>query len=591
MTDLSKRSDTRTGAVVDTSSRRQRVLTCLRRAVERLRRPVRLDDIAAQVALEGEVSLRRNDISAYLGSLEKSGAIITIGRVQGLRSGGTRLLLPTDCDAKDFPLSVLLTWPEIVHAAFQRLWQKEVACAGAEYRQPTPISHAQVRAELGTHEDNREQLGSPGRLTAALRTLCGTKTPRLRRVGVSPISGSNFVPTGVPDGALGDMALLRIRQCPVATAVGRASTRAGSYTVSRAAILTELELDPDLIPHRAGRRERNLEGASRTVISERGGSRRRVSQKISKVGRVGNETIYCVGVPTPEAEREMASRRVLLAWKNAKAQTELLRLADVSIPSLRHARALELMHVCRKAQSALTEASQVSQLKEAGSLGPGENAFFLEASAAAKQALEIEARAYTYRLKNAPRALGGAEVLGKTSPRCTQDELHVLLRQASVEGFAGPNTDIRGRFSFRSRRMGGVLDRVEARLIIAEKWGGRESTAHAAVAIRELGRIRNPLPVAMGLAHRSLDIRLAAIECAAFLEDPTLTSTLHNLALSDEEPGVRWTALWAYGFSGGCDALDITRQVADSDRSPLIRAEAEAYEGVVRADPRGWLGV
>ena len=120
-----------------------------------------------------------------------------------------------------------------------------------------------------------------------------------------------------------------------------------------------------------------------------------------------------------------------------------------------------------------------------------------------------------------------------------------------------------------------LYDRTDALLYTARQWGGRECSFQAMLAGNELGRLRDPRFVIADLASKSFEARLASVACLAFLWSPEGNRCLRNMAAKDPDPGVRQSALWAYGFAGGENSLGLLRKQEKSDPHERVRAFAK----------------
>jgi hypothetical protein len=70
-------------------------------------------------------------------------------------------------------------------------------------------------------------------------------------------------------------------------------------------------------------------------------------------------------------------------------------------------------------------------------------------------------------------------------------------------------------------------------------------------------------------------VRLAGVACLAFLWSVEGNKSLRQIAVEDPEPGVRQSALWAYGFANGEGAFKLASWQAKDDISSQVRSFAE----------------
>jgi len=100
---------------------------------------------------------------------------------------------------------------------------------------------------------------------------------------------------------------------------------------------------------------------------------------------------------------------------------------------------------------------------------------------------------------------------------------------------------------------------------------GSTGVLHAGLAEHELGPLRDQRFIFPALRDRSTDVRLIAVACLAFVWSEEGHAQLRDAALGDPDPGIRQSALWAYGFSGGAAARELCDTVRADDPSRDVR--------------------
>ncbi len=106
---------------------------------------------------------------------------------------------------------------------------------------------------------------------------------------------------------------------------------------------------------------------------------------------------------------------------------------------------------------------------------------------------------------------------------------------------------------------------------MAKGWGGAECGLQAVLAANELGLLRDSRFVIPALDNKDYSLRLSAVACLAFLPSVLGNSRLRDAAASDGDAGVRQSALWAYGFAGGENAIRFIEERSLQDRDPRVR--------------------
>lgn len=149
-----------------------------------------------------------------------------------------------------------------------------------------------------------------------------------------------------------------------------------------------------------------------------------------------------------------------------------------------------------------------------------------------------------------------------------------------------PNLEFESRFSNDPGKAAEFFfDRTDALLYTANQWGGPECKLQAMLASHELGHLRDPRFVFPALDAKSFETRLAAIACLAFLWSAEGNDRLKHMADNDPDPGVRQSALWAYGFSGGEGAHEM---LVDKSRNDPNNRMREFASRALEVDDRSW---
>src|SRR5205085_6814167 len=112
-------------------------------------------------------------------------------------------------------------------------------------------------------------------------------------------------------------------------------------------------------------------------------------------------------------------------------------------------------------------------------------------------------------------------------------------------------------------------------LYIAKQWGGHECCLQAMIACSELGLLRDPRFIFPALESSSFEVRLAGVACLAFLSSDEGNELLKQVAIDDPDSGVRQSAIWAYGFVEGKEALELMSSRAAEDAHPHVRSFAK----------------
>lgn len=136
-----------------------------------------------------------------------------------------------------------------------------------------------------------------------------------------------------------------------------------------------------------------------------------------------------------------------------------------------------------------------------------------------------------------------------------------------------PNPEFHSRFSSESHAAAEHLyDKSDALFFAATRWGGSECNLQAIMASEELGWLRDSRFVYTATRSPIFEERLKAVSCLAFLWSEQGIALLRDMTITDHEPGVRQSALWAYGFAGSEGAHELLQKRAASDPDSRTRA-------------------
>ena len=465
-------------------SRRQRVLSLIRAAVEATGAPVRAGDVVTFAAGRPEArDLTRTLIIRDIQNLARTGDLRITGEVRGGGVDGSCLYLPADLDPAAYAAHPApQTWLEAVADAVDGCWRDEMAAAAREERRPRPLTTGAVRTRLaamyvaaaaGTADAKGpppgtpdhvvrlvvENLQEPIMLVGAMQSLAASATPYLRRVDRGTPQGPKstytnlWVPFDVPDEALDVGSAFASDSERVAEAVRRACQARGVPAVQRRVIEEEVGLDPALRLVGTQTVARYLSDAAKPHVDCGDGTRRaRVAPSVRQVGRVGGEAYYAA-VPTAAnatsgaasdasvggtvaagdvagsgiaaAEAYVAVLQLQVDWRDLAIERRLRRISEATIPTLIAGRATLLRD---QALGVLTELAAFDNDPVAARGAAAAGASALRDSAA--RAVE-EAETTVRRVRASSRQIGpevAPLAVDATVPGWTAAELLPLFR-------------------------------------------------------------------------------------------------------------------------------------------------------------------
>ena len=569
------------------------VLEIVRIAVERVGRPVRVQDVAHEMDRTGIV-YDRPKLRKTLVGLVGAGRLKQCGRVRAA-AGGRVLYLPAEVNPDHFEQGMELSFTDQVARTFERMWSERVAEAGNSACKPLPFTVSEFADLLA------QEIGEDA--TPAFRVKVRMSFRHLRRppdpqIQAIDLGRGTFV-VAPASASLDDLELSTAfpnDSSRVMEAVRRAMHRHARPVVSMTEIRGEVHRDPLLhLVRRTRGVHGTLDSLARVQVVREGGATRLHIQ-----GRIRNVAYF-------SARRSAASKAwfgylaAQAEWKETRVEERLSAMMKCVLPDVARAHADVLHHELARFRATFDELA-------AEDCFPAEVEEKIELRRTRIDVASDFASAWQ------EESHGGDENAGVAdrwdAPHITFVEAEELA-QASVprKRFAYA---IRGILARKIRRIfdparaaegqttGGrrrvvVYDRFDLRVHLAQQWGGTECYQHARDAQEELNQLRDWRPVLRSLDTGSLDERLVAVSCLAFLctaADTEVVDRLAQLTLEDPEAGVRQSALWAYGFLLGAEpSLPLAYRVADTDPVAYVREFAAEAISTLQEEGRGWWAV
>jgi hypothetical protein len=574
----------------DTRSRRCRVLGLVREAVQKLGRAVRSADVLEHVA-SSELAERINEanITHDVLSLAKTGELAVVGHVRG-EGKGCNLYLPSDMDADLYRPKRPLTWLDEVAQTVETLWADCVEEAKVKGRLPKPLTTGDIRARVVNSPFHTQYKikKNPQVLVDAVKNLAGKRDPLLRKIKRRGQKALLWVPVGVEDKEVDFGAAYASDAERMCKAVERAVKRLGR-PVSARDVKDEVERDFSLQPAGASSVYEALADASKeTVDAGNGrGRQKRVTHHCYTIGRVGRDTYYYTS-NAPEARAYVSFRQLELRWSAAGYEEQLNALGTCSLLGVAEGRAMLLLKEAEIFRQDLAELLASRELEGATKREAEDLGECVEKTAELTRQWLISTEAQSLRVPadvvmavpgwTAEELLHTLKPLYPQAQTITSTAKFIQLMDGCIRRV--PNPSFESRFAKESRLASEFLyDRADALLYTAKQWGGPECSLQAMLASHELGRLRDPRFVFPALNAKSFETRLAAVACLAFLWSDEGNNRLKSLAEGDPDPGVRQSALWAYGFAGGEGAREMLNDKARNDANNRVREFASQALG------------
>ncbi len=578
--------DPQTSSLPTIQSRRQRVLTLVRNAVAHYSRAARIVDIFEYAATDAEVSgLSQADITHDVLSLVETEELRVIGATRG-GNGGINLYLPRELDEERYKPTEPLTWLEEVAKAITSFWSERAKHATARGQRPCPLSTGEIRAHLATlefkHQPNLSRDGTQ-LIIDAVKFLSSTSDPVLRRIKRPKEKTLLWVPVWVKDEDLdlGDAYTNDGER--IGEAVKRAQKRLGR-PVNVRDISEEVEFDPSLRPAGASSLFMILSDQAKETLSHGVGKGRRgrITRRVFRAGRLGGDAYYCME-NLPEAQAWIKFRQLELKWRELDEGEQLDALDTLSISSIAVGRA---MLFATAVESLLEELNGLRRRKQA-------NGATRRACEELRGAINGVAQGTREWLaEHAKDAENLPSAVSTVVPAWTSQELLEFIRPFYPQAQKITSTKLITLMGNEIRRVSNphfesrfdedqhsaaefLYDRTDALIYSAKQWGGYECCMQAMLAGSELGWLRDPRFIFPALELDNFENRLTGVSCLAFLQSEEGNALLRHLATADPYPGVRQSALWAYGFAVGDKASELVRKVVKNEKDFRVKEFAK----------------
>lgn len=584
------------------ASRRQLVLGVARRLAVKIKRPFTMGEVIA--AAHRDATTRHCDgehIGRSVHSLVATRAIRVVERYRGGRRHNTQSYWPMDMPsaheetgtATRRRLTPKLPFTERVWRAFLSCWNDEVTRARQSDEKPCPITTRSVRLRLS---DGTDPAGGvtltkcrPVDVVNAMQSLARAN-PVIRRVHKRKANSAVlWAPVDVTDDMLTMGSVFESETARVIHALQHVLDERAVPAVSRAEFAEFVAEHPVYAPRGKTPIAAQL---SKLADPRTYGGKARGRQVVFHVGHVGKRVYYtCVNssARTPivlgEAVRYVALLEAERRCQQIVTTGEHIEATGAVIPAVRWAR-LSLLQAELTRFSKLADAGDVTRpaaaRRTSGARGETLSPAFDSLLAAVEAELrDIRPLADTHVAVTDASSTGPgwtveqlAPLMGTIQPLAARTHrLHQMALAYSMRLRRVPNPE------YTARRNGpqALFDRFDALTRIALERGGTECLTQAVLARGELGALREPHFVVPALDSADLDTRLVALAACAFLQTDDALPKLRQLIVSDPEPGVRISALWAFGFMGSPEADGTARLVAKRDADASTRRTARRW--------------
>ncbi len=583
----------------DSLSRRRRVLGIVYRAVEHFGRAVRTGDVLEFVCgMDEPGGISPELITRDMMNLAETGELALVATVRGDEKGAN-LYLPSDLNPEPFLPTEPLTWLEDVARSFTDLWNEELNHATDEGRKARPLSTGAVRTKVGEATSWPANLEDPRLLPNALLQLAHPDNALIRKVERKGQQSLMWAPVGVIDESLdlGDAYVSDAER--VSMAVERGCRRLGR-PVNIRDVRDEIEMDPALQPAGKSPLRSIVSDVSKQTIDAGNGNRRdRVNCHYIHVGKVNGDSYYHHDAATgDEARSYVRFRQLELRWSETAESAAHSDYRACMLPSVAIGRAMLVRAEVERLINDLDELLQERAVDQATRR---------EAQSLRERVAEVIGTASEWLARqdtaclNIPRKVS-TSITGWTAAELLQafkplypaakklDSPNRLTTMIGRKIRRFPNPEFKSRFSKDPHKASEFLfDRADALLFAAARWGSYECCMQAMLIRSEIGALRDPRFIYPAFSSPSFEERLRAIACLAYVQSELGNELLRDASLNDREPGLRQSALWAYGFSGGEGSNELLAQRAKEDPDGRVRAFCQgALESLTKNEGLWW---
>jgi hypothetical protein len=582
----------------DKQTRRGRILLLVHGAVEHFNRAVRIGDILNYAAGRPETrDLDAPTIAHDVLSLAQTGDLRVVAIVRG-EENGNNLYLPSALEPALFMPTEPLTWLEEVAHAFNEVWAEHLRKAETENRLPRPVSTGEVRARWAASSNAHPKAHQRQPVVNAMGMLAKNsrkQPPLVRKIRRKDEKAILWAPVEFQDVQL-DVGYAHASDAErIGIAVQRAVEHLGRPVTVRD-VADEVQLDPSLRPASSVPLFQLLSDASKEKIAvSRGRQKPRILRRAYRIGTVGNVTYYYHSTEGLQAARTYVElQRVEARWLTMQAEERLAQIKACVAPSLALGNArlviVELQFFCQTVKDLLACQMDSTTRREAEDL--------LEKIMKVVHEADRCINSYDEEIRQELPEDISTDVIGWTAEELFSVLYHLhpnLKNEKDYNDLNGllckairriPNPNFRHRFSKELRGAYEFLfDRTDALIYAARRWGGYECSFQAKTASSELGRLRDARYVFPALHSGDLRVRLVGVACLAFLSSDEGNYYLRQIAVEDPEPGVRQSALWAYGFAHAEGVQELLSERSNNDINAYVRTFAKK---AMKLDEKTW---
>lgn len=513
----------------------------------------------------------RRIIIQSLRTLQKTNSVIVAARRHGNTRGGI-YYLPSDLNPALFPAPMPNTMLDCTQYAFNELWEERLEIAEQENKSPAPLLTAEIQAKFEMIFPDLIPAKKTGYMTAVLWQIASGKKSEIRGIKLNGTRQVCWSPKNLTDQSLNIESVYANDRIKLAVAVKRACLRLRKPVTAKD-VKYEIDLDASLQIYGQSSLSLALSASAEFFKQKLNTKKFNGASIFLRLGNInGSRFYYSNKLNKEEAFGYFKFLQVENEWKKLGQEENLEKLDDCRLPTVKAGRILlflkkassiqnELKEILKSARLSIRLRNDIEQLRLLISEFMSKFRILLNNLNFKQLPFSIPSEQMT--------CWNAEEMIEYFMP------IHPLAPDIKLKSRSGITSRVTGMLRKVIRRVPNeayrtspsslspfAYDKTDALIFAGLRWGSNECRMQANFARIELGILRDVNFVLPELYSPEFELRIAAVSCLAFLQTAEGNKALRQLILNDPVAEVRMTALWAYAFAGGEDAVIVAEQVA-----------------------------
>lgn len=545
-------------------SHRQRIISLVESAVIFYDRAVKLIDLQEYARSLGQMDLCDERLSTCLARLVHNGTIYIAKQGRKDKFGGN-FYLPTGVAPEGYVENLPLSWLDVVWQSFEEIWVNRTSQALAEDILPTPVSTDEVEAYiLGKFgKETFPQDESP--VAYALGYLCKPKPKAvLKKLRRDTYGRCLWIPASISPN---DYELK-----------GRAKNKSETINLlvqkavehfRRPVTADEISKTAKFFPHL----KMNGQMWLNDLVNETKFS------PIKQIAAIKGEWYYFFGeISEEEIQSFVLLRNSERQWLELNTNETLKLIRLCKLPSVIFGRMLLLKENISRLLFDLKNFCDMENFNETNRFSQEIISLFKEIKTVLLEVeteldeMAVERSSLPCKINGQRNLLNSTEITNYLKPFLTKvKEANSEARTADLIG-----RQIKKHFNHQYKPIFAgnskentvpryLFDKFDLVTYTAQQIGGNLCRALAIMAQSEMGELRDGRFLLPMLESENYEHRLGATVCLAFMQNLEYKKHIYELALFDEDAGVRKIALWAYVFMQGNRIAELIAKIKECE--------------------------